>query len=467
MRAREPGVRRAQEPVQVAPVAVEPRKAEKRGKRLAERRLAERQLTLDRVRDAERRDAVSSGARQWSTPGRRRSLPPPPAAGAARARAPPRRRARARRAPAPSRKRIAPSSRRRAAAAVGEERALEVGERRRRDSAYAAAAPRCGRPRARARSSAVRAARRTRCAPARTAATRSPRCGRRAPRAAPTARRSGPRSRSAKTGRSVPGVELAGHALGGVSACAGRGPRGRAGRARRDTRYSSASSPFSCVRARRARLELGERRAERIGEAGEARGAPSPSALRATTRRGTARAAPRSRPGRWPAGAGDPLEEVVERPDRPAEQAPQRASRSRSTRSTSDPFGTISIGSRSSARQIALEEQRDLARVRGPCEQRQPARGHRPIVDLRVRRLSSGRGSARTGERRDQAAAAFGRRPRRAAAWPGILPAQSSQRSACFEPRRASVYVQAQRRAFAFVDFLAAVVADENRLACH
>ena len=36
-------------------------------------------------------------------------------------------------------------------------------------------------------------------------------------------------------------------------------------------------------------------------------------------------------------------------------------------------------------------------------------------------------------------AAAFGRRPRLATAWPGILPAQASHRSACFEPRRASV----------------------------
>src|SRR5436189_6424770 len=37
------------------------------------------------------------------------------------------------------------------------------------------------------------------------------------------------------------------------------------------------------------------------------------------------------------------------------------------------------------------------------------------------------------------AAADFGRRPRRATTWPGILPAQASQRSACLEPRRASV----------------------------
>src|SRR5919197_5833499 len=36
------------------------------------------------------------------------------------------------------------------------------------------------------------------------------------------------------------------------------------------------------------------------------------------------------------------------------------------------------------------------------------------------------------------AVAALGRRPRLATAVPGILPAQSSQRSACFEPRRAS-----------------------------
>src|SRR4051794_5079125 len=37
------------------------------------------------------------------------------------------------------------------------------------------------------------------------------------------------------------------------------------------------------------------------------------------------------------------------------------------------------------------------------------------------------------------AAADFGRRPLRATAWPGILPAQASHRSACFDPRRASV----------------------------
>src|SRR5215475_4605435 len=36
---------------------------------------------------------------------------------------------------------------------------------------------------------------------------------------------------------------------------------------------------------------------------------------------------------------------------------------------------------------------------------------------------------------------AFGRRPRRAAARPGIFAEQLSQRSACFAPRRASVYV--------------------------
>src|SRR6202008_4375818 len=35
----------------------------------------------------------------------------------------------------------------------------------------------------------------------------------------------------------------------------------------------------------------------------------------------------------------------------------------------------------------------------------------------------------------------FGLRPRRAAARPGIPPAQSSQRAACLAPRRASVYV--------------------------
>src|SRR5881398_2485664 len=37
------------------------------------------------------------------------------------------------------------------------------------------------------------------------------------------------------------------------------------------------------------------------------------------------------------------------------------------------------------------------------------------------------------------AVALLGRLPRRATVWPGILPAQVSQRSACLEPRRASV----------------------------
>jgi hypothetical protein len=43
--------------------------------------------------------------------------------------------------------------------------------------------------------------------------------------------------------------------------------------------------------------------------------------------------------------------------------------------------------------------------------------------------------------RRYAATADFGRRPRLAAGRPGIVPAQSSQRSACFAPRRASAYV--------------------------
>src|SRR5204862_3541902 len=48
---------------------------------------------------------------------------------------------------------------------------------------------------------------------------------------------------------------------------------------------------------------------------------------------------------------------------------------------------------------------------------------------------------ARSAGRRYAAAADFGLRPRRAAGWPGMPPAQSSQRSACLAPRRASEYV--------------------------
>jgi len=89
--------------------------------------------------------------------------------------------------------------------------------------------------------------------------------------------------------------------------------------------------------------------------------------------------------------------------------------------------------------EIAIEQTRDFARVRGAHQESQ-----RHLLDSR--RLPGGPrtpGSALVesfpGE--NLYAADFGLRPRRAAGRPGILPAQSSQRSAAFAPLRASVYV--------------------------
>ena len=134
---------------------------------------------------------------------------------------------------------------------------------------------------------------------------------------------------------------------------AGRGPRARAARAlrgttRRDARgrrrsWSGSTSPDS---------SSAERRAERIREAGEARGGAEAVQRRCRDRGADDQLAlgvGRDREIRAP-GAGD-LARRGRRRSRsgPTSSAPRFASSSRSMRSTSDPCGTISIGSRSSA----------------------------------------------------------------------------------------------------------------------
>src|SRR5205085_11888824 len=66
-----------------------------------------------------------------------------------------------------------------------------------------------------------------------------------------------------------------------------------------------------------------------------------------------------------------------------------------------------------------------------------------PVEHERLRRAlqKCGEAGSPASPRGAHAAADLGRRPRRAAAWPGILPAHESQRSACLAPRRASEYV--------------------------
>ena len=131
-------------------------------------------------------------------------------------------------------------------------------------------------------------------------------------------------------------------------------------------------------------LELGERREERIGEAretnrgGELGTAPAGAGHGAA---GDQRALRTARDGLCAGvAAGNPLEQVVERPDRAAEQAAR-------------PFEQVALDAGDvrpvrhdqkrlvvEAGQIALEQERDLARVCGPCNQ---AECHAAIVVLR------------------------------------------------------------------------------------
>src|SRR4029078_5456825 len=109
--------------------------------------------------------------------------------------------------------------------------------------------------------------------------------------------------------------------------------------------------------------------------------------------------------------ARDPLEEIVERADRAAEQRPRAREQL--------PLGAVDVrpvrhdqyGVGLERAQIALEQERHLAGVGRACEQ---AESHRTIL------VSGSDGSLAVFSA--QAAADFGRRPRRAAAWPGNWP---------------------------------------------
>ena len=189
-------------------------------------------------------------------------------------------------------------------------------------------------------------------------------------------------------------------------------------------------------------LELADRLAERLGEPGGARRRREPVQGRACER--TAESELLLRVRCQTARRRDALEQVLERPDRPAEDA--AAARDELAL---DPVDVRPV--RHDQRrllvqrvEVALEEQRHLARV-GRADQQ--AQTHsRPIVvsgpDGSVRASAQTAAKTEGGEfppSKTYAAAVFGRRPRLAAGWPGILPAHASQRSACFEPRRASL----------------------------
>ena len=238
-------------------------------------------------------------------------------------------------------------------------------------------------------------------------------------------------------GLAVPRVEVALRDARPRAGAGGRGPRARAGRARRDRRRRAApdrrrdlpgragptrarrASTAACPRSRRCRAE----RDSRSATLRRARGGRSACAAR------------RWRPAAAPDRRDKPSEEVVERADRAAEEAAgareQIALDAVDVRRVRHDQIRLVV----EARQIALEQKRDFARVCRPREEGEP---HLPIVE-RPQDGSCDRSRVSALEAAGAAAAVFGRRPRRAAARPGIVPAQSSQRSATFEPRRASV----------------------------
>ena len=271
-------------------------------------------------------------------------------------------------------------------------------------------------PARRERSSAVRLSDAKPGRPGSYGATRSPRCARRAPRAAPTARWSGPRSRTRTPARRA---RRRGRTAGAQRRCAGavHGRRDRGGRAPRGTARTAGRSPVEIAGLEQARLDLGDRLEQRVCEAaglrrrGEAVQCGAPAARRTTNARCTSgsglRASPPACAIRSKTSSNVPIV--------PASSAGRRASSSRSTKSTSDRFGTMSTGSLFERVEIAVEQQPDLACVRGPCDETAAAPLHgRAGPTSPGRRFPTRPQRAGNGARRSQPTSACGRGGRRA-----------------------------------------------------
>ncbi len=208
-----------------------------------------------------------------------------------------------------------------------------------------------------------------------------------------------------------------------------------------------------------AGFELAEDLEEPVGEASEAGGGREAVELGGREHAAHEQGALRlrdERPGTV-AGEGDPLEDVVERPDGAREE--RRPAREELALDAVDvrPVGHDEERLALERGQVAVEQKPDFARVCRPSDE---AERHRSIVepspddfteppgagpqraDFFVSRARSMHVPCKTWHGYIQPVAAdFGLRPRRATARPGIAPEQSSQRSACLAPRRASVYV--------------------------
>ena len=447
--AREPRVRRPQVRVELRPLAVEPGEAEQR--RAATGRTASRGATTRprARRDAERGErGLEREADRVERTGRRPRSPPARCRRGSR-RAPPRRRARA-----------CPRSR----ALEEADRAVELARggsprtARARDARARAAGTRrprrelddrvtrqrgevCRRPRERGVDRAARLVRQ-----------RDVDVGARGERLEEAPLRARQVLEAVREHRAVPHGELARQAL-------DRAASKRAAVPGAEPLELVAVGPGEARRAaRRGRPARAARRRARRGPA-EASAKPGPA------RRGCRRLDVDRGAGRR--ALGSPSADVASAVRRgrasrtacrrcrsvPASRPPQRRTSSRSTRSTSARFGTISHGSRSIASTNRSSKERDLAGMRRTDDEGET---HRCMVVGRLSRPglrrrkdapseesggSSGRDPSPRRVRSAAQASDFGLRPRRATACPGIPPAQESQRSACFAPRRASLNV--------------------------
>ena len=244
---------------------------------------------------------------------------------------------------------------------------------------------------------------------------------------------------------------------------ASRSPRSRSTACRRRPSRScspSLSSSFAIgrrehreiavelARVDESRLELPDRLQQRVGESGGCRRRAQLAQLDALDRAAYGERALDLRRDRHSISARtrNVAKQVVERPHGASEQ--------RGTPTNQVPLDPIDVDPvrydepriMLEHREIALQKQRNLADVRRPGDERET---HRFIVVLASGALSyapepvcaksAETATGRVAGRPTKYATDFGLRPRRATCWPGIPAAQSSQRSACFDPRRASV----------------------------
>ncbi len=202
-------------------------------------------------------------------------------------------------------------------------------------------------------------------------------------------------------------------------------------------------------------LELAQRLLQRIGEPAEPRGRSEAVELRRGQHAAHEQRALRLRHERprIVAGVRDALEDIVERSDRAREQrGPAReqfALNALDIRSVRHDEHGLPLESG----EITVEQRLDLARVRRPSDQ---AERHRPIVEAVSDSLDStlcGGGLRLAAATRDGAA---GHRAGAVVAEVGLLRAAARVRER-----------HAEHRAFPLLDFLAAVVANENGFPCH